>query len=108
MAYQPPDPPGLPPTTPPGYPPQPPGYAPRREPKKSAIVALILSFFLPGVGHIYVGSIGLGIAVLCLWLVSLVLIFFLIGIIMAPVVWLFAMAHSAVSAERINAERGYS
>lgn len=84
------------------YPPVP------RAPKKNAIVALVLSFFLPGVGHMYVGNVGLGVALLCLWLLSLLLIIVLIGLVTAPIVWIFGMAHSAVLAERRNAEHGYS
>lgn len=88
-----------------GY--HPPPAAGARATKKSAIVALALSFFLPGLGHVYAGSVGVGLLVLGLWLLSLLLIFVLIGLLLAPVVWLFGMAHSAVVAERRNARNGY-
>lgn len=93
---------------PPQYPyPQPPtpyyqqGYAPQLVPyvkRKDPGVALLLSFFFPGLGQIYNGDVGKGIAfMIAFWL----LIWVFIGVIF----WVWAMADAYQTANSINMGR---
>lgn len=80
--------------------------------KKDPTLALILSFFVPGLGHLYAGLTGKGIiffllGLLCFIIFGSLLIFtglFLstIGIILYLFVWGFALYDSYVSCEKIN------
>ena len=70
---------------------------------KSALVALILSFLVPGAGHFYVGRTLLGVVILVCWLVALLLSFVVIGIPFLVGFWLFGMVHSAIVADRTPA-----
>ena len=73
---------------------------------KSPGVALLISFFLPGVGSMYAGSVGLGVIILVLWLISAVAVFFVIGWILAPACWIWGMIAAHMNAQRWNRERG--
>jgi len=37
--------------------------------RKKPWLALLLSVFIPGVGQIYIGKVGLGISILVIWLI---------------------------------------
>lgn len=89
------------------YPPQSP-YAPpgMTIAPKSPGVALLISFFLPGVGSMYAGSVGLGVIILVLWLISVATVFILIGWILAPACWIWGMIAACMNAQRWNRERG--
>jgi TM2 domain-containing membrane protein YozV len=73
---------------------------------KSPGVALLISFFLPGVGSMYAGSAGLGVIILILWLISLVTVFVVIGWFLAPACWIWGMIAAHMNAQRWNRERG--
>jgi TM2 domain-containing membrane protein YozV len=73
---------------------------------KSPGLAAVLSFFLPGLGQIYNGQIAKGIfflalASLFMWLMGIV-----IGFVLYPVLWIYAIYDAYRTAERINAARG--
>lgn len=55
------------------------------------VVALILSFFIPGVGQIYQGRTKVGILFLVSIFVSGFLTLFLIGFLLVPLVWAINM-----------------
>lgn len=83
------------------------GYAPAtRVAPKSPGVAVIASFFLPGLGQFINGQAGKGVAFLMAHLVSFVLLFVFIGFITMPVVWIWSMVDAYSSAQAWNARRG--
>ncbi|MCD1295232.1 hypothetical protein CUJ83_09500 [Methanocella sp. CWC-04] len=76
---------------------------------KEPLLALILSFFLPGLGQIYNGQIKKGIIAIIGYAVvifaMIVLSFFIIGICLIPVifiVWLWGMYDAYTTANKIN------
>ncbi len=83
------------------------GYAPAtRVAPKSPGVAVIASFFLPGLGQFINGQAGKGVAFLMAYLVSFVLLFVFIGFITMPVVWIWSMVDAYSSAQAWNARHG--
>ncbi len=73
---------------------------------KSAGLAAVLSFFWCGLGQIYNGEIGKGIAFLILYVVSILLMFILIGFLTTPVLWVWGMVDAYRTAERLNQQAG--
>jgi len=73
---------------------------------KSPGAAVVLSFFMAGLGQIYNGQIGKGVAFMIGYLCSLVLMWVLIGFIIAPILWIWSMVDAYKTAERINAQSG--
>ncbi len=70
---------------------------------RNPLVSLILSLVIPGVGQVYNGEVGKGIAFIVLAFVFLFLTIFLIGIPLYLVLWLYAMYDAYKGAERFNA-----
>ncbi len=70
--------------------------------EKSALLAAILSFLFPGLGHIYLGLTKKGISFIIAYIVSAVLIFLVIGFVLIFIVWLWALIDSIKSTEAIN------
>jgi TM2 domain-containing membrane protein YozV len=93
--------------TPPG-----PGYGPYSTshltvvPKNPA-VSVVLSAIIPGVGSMVNGDVGTGVIILLGFLVSAFLWFFLIGIILTPLVWIFGMVHAYQGARKWNLRHGF-
>ena len=54
-------------------------------------VAIILSIFIPGLGHIYSGLTHKGILILVLYIISAFLILAIIGFILVIIVWIWAI-----------------
>ena len=73
---------------------------------KSPGVAVVLSFFVAGLGQIYNGQIGKGLAFMIAYLCSLALMWVLIGFVIAPILWIWSMIDAYKTAERINAQSG--
>jgi len=73
-------------------------------PAKSPGVAAVLSFFICGLGQIYNGQIGKGIAMIIAYLISWSLCVFVIGFITTPVLWIWGMIDAYNTADRINHE----
>ena len=71
--------------------------------KKSAGVAVILSFFLPGLGQIYNGQIGKGIILIILSVVFWLLSSIVIGIPLYIILWIYGMYNAYSTANQINA-----
>lgn len=70
--------------------------------EKSPILAVILSFFIPGLGQFYNGHFEKGVILLVVGVISALLIVFLIGIALYLVVWAFAIFDAFDSADRMN------
>lgn len=73
---------------------------------KSPGLAAVLSFFWPGVGQIYNGQIAKGIVFIVLAAIFGWLMVVVIGFILYPILWVYAIYDAYKTAERINAERG--
>ena len=71
--------------------------------KKSAGVAVILSFFLPGLGQIYNGQIGKGIGMIILSVIFWLLSSIVIGIPFYIILWIYGMYNAYSTANKINA-----
>jgi TM2 domain-containing membrane protein YozV len=69
---------------------------------KNPGLAAVLSFFYMGLGQIYNGQIGKGIAFIVAYTISIVLIFIIIGIITTPILFIYGMYDAYKSAEKIN------
>ena len=100
-----------------GYPPYPPptsavvmtqyGYMPSvAVAPKSPGVALLASFFIPGLGQFVNGDSGKGVAMLVGWVVSLVLMIVLIGFVTAFGIWVWSMVDAYQGARTWNAQHG--
>lgn len=83
-----------------------------RSSEKSPILAAILSFFIPGLGHLYAGLIVNGLVFLFLGILCFIFLIILLiltnlltsllGVILYLFVWAFAIFDSFVSCEKIN------
>ena len=71
--------------------------------QKSAGLAVVLSFFVPGLGQIYNGQIGKGIGFIILGGVLALTMFILIGFILYPLFWIYNLYDAYSTAEKINA-----
>ncbi|WP_203589791.1 hypothetical protein [Streptomyces sp. SID13031] len=123
--------PGYPVPQQPGYPPQPgypqqPGYPPQagypqqqmypqqygvgypqqQVAAKNPGLALVASFFIPGLGSLINGNVGIGIAIMIAYFVSWLLVFVLIGIPMVFLVWIWGMVDAYQSAKKWNIAHG--
>lgn len=72
-----------------------------RSPRNPGL-ALVLSLLWSGVGQIYNGEVGKGIALLVLYVFSLLLIFVVIGIFTTPIIWIYGMVDAYKTAEKLN------
>ena len=67
---------------------------------KSAGLAAVLSAIWPGLGQIYNGEIGKGVATMVIQMINFVLLFVLIGFLTGFVVWVWAIYDAYTVAER--------
>ncbi|ACB83952.1 TM2 domain-containing protein [Natranaerobius thermophilus] len=72
---------------------------------KNPGVAAVLSFLWAGLGQIYNGQIGKGIAIMIVQVINAFLIFVMIGFITYPIVWIWMIYDAYKTAERINKEQ---
>jgi len=70
---------------------------------KSTGIAVIASFFIPGLGQIYCGKILRGIGILIAAIIAACLIIVLIGFIIYPVLWIWNLYDAYTLAKKINA-----
>jgi TM2 domain-containing membrane protein YozV len=70
--------------------------------RKEPLLALILSFFLPGLGQIYNGDTNNGIILMIASIASLLLTSLCIGFFFFIGIWVYAMYDAYTKAERIN------
>jgi TM2 domain-containing membrane protein YozV len=90
-----------------GYaPPYRPPYAPAVAPKSTG-TGLLLGLLFPGVGCMYAGRVGSGIAILTAWVLSIPLVFaFGIGILTGLAAWIMSAVFGYTMTRDWNAERG--
>ncbi len=70
---------------------------------KSAGVAVLLSLLWTGAGQVYCGRAGRGVAFFCAAVFAWCTLFFVIGFILLPAVWIWAAVDAASLANRQNA-----
>ena len=70
--------------------------------EKNIILAIILSVILPGLGQIYLGLDRKGAIFLIAYVVSAILILFLIGFLLCTVIWIWALIDTIISTNSIN------
>lgn len=76
--------------------------APTVTSEKNTAVAALLSFIFPGLGHLYLNLNTKGISFIIAYVVSMILVFILIGLILMIVVWLWAMIDVIKCTEAVN------
>lgn len=67
---------------------------------KSAGLAAVLSVIWPGLGQIYNGEVGKGVAIMVVQVVNFILLFVLIGFLTGFAVWVWAIYDAYTVAER--------
>lgn len=70
--------------------------------EKNVLLAAILSFLFPGLGHLYLGLNKKGIYFIVGYIISWILVIILIGFVLALIVWIWALVDSIKSTEAIN------
>lgn len=70
--------------------------------EKSVLLAAILSFLFPGLGHLYNGLNKKGVSFIVAYIVSAILIFILIGFVLVLIVWIWALVDVIKTTEAIN------
>ncbi len=70
--------------------------------RKSPAVGVLLSFFVPGLGSMVSGNVGIGVTILILNIVGWVLVIALIGIPIALGSWIWGMVDAYLSAQKWN------
>ena len=71
--------------------------------KTLAIIGLILNIFIwPGLGTLISGNVGTGVAQMILFLVSIPLMFVIIGIPLAIGIWIWALVSSISQIKRVE------
>jgi TM2 domain-containing membrane protein YozV len=73
---------------------------------KSPAVSVLLSVFIPGLGSMVNGNVGVGVAILMLNIVGWILALALIGIPLAIGTWIWGLVDAHQSAQRWNREHG--
>jgi TM2 domain-containing membrane protein YozV len=73
---------------------------------KSPAVAVLISFFFPGVGSLISGGTTTGTIILIGWLVSIPLLFFCIGFFTYTGFWIWGMFDAYTQAQKWNREHG--
>ncbi len=76
--------------------------APQIADRKNPGLAAVLSFLFTGLGQIYNGQIGKGIAFLIIGIITWVTVLFLIGIILVPIWWIYNIYDAYNTAKEIN------
>jgi len=72
----------------------------------SATLAVVASFFVPGLGSMLNEKVGKGIGILACYIVSFILVIFLVGLIAAPAVWIWGMVAANNDAHKWNRTHG--
>jgi TM2 domain-containing membrane protein YozV len=81
------------------------GYPQQVAPKNPG-VALIASFFIPGLGSLINGNAGMGIAIFAAYCVAWVLCLVVIGFVLLPAVWVWGMIDAYQGAKKWNTAHG--
>ncbi len=72
--------------------------------KKNEVLAIILSFLIPGLGQIYLGDTGKGVLMIVLFLIGVLLTFICIGTIICLAVWIWSIIDAYETAKKYNLE----
>lgn len=83
-----------------------PGSATYQQPvyqQKNPGIAAVLSALWVGLGQIYNGEIVKGIILMVAYVISVFLIYLLIGIVTTPILWIFGIYDAYNTAKKINA-----
>ena len=70
--------------------------------EKSIVIAAILSFLFPGLGHLYNGLTHKGVSFIIAYIISAVLVVILIGFVLVFIVWIWALFDAIKTTEAIN------
>ena len=90
--------------------PYPPGYAAppvMQVVPKNAGIALLISFFIPGVGSLYAGKTNTGVIILIGYIISWVLTIVIIGFLGVFGFWVWGMIDAYQAAQAWNRARGF-
>jgi TM2 domain-containing membrane protein YozV len=71
--------------------------------KKSAGIAAVLSFIIPGAGQVYNGQLGKGILFFIVGIILALTILIFIGVILYPLFWIYNIYDAYNIANKINA-----
>lgn len=71
--------------------------------EKSAAIGIILNFFIPGLGHIVSDFTHRGANFLVMYVISIALMFLLIGFILVPIIWIWSMIDINTCVKKANA-----
>ncbi len=72
----------------------------------SAALAVVASFFIPGLGSMLNEQVGKGVLILCCYFVAVISCFILIGFIAAPAVWIWGMVAANNDVHQWNRAHG--
>lgn len=70
--------------------------------QKNPGLSAILSFFIPGLGQIYNGQLGKGLAIAMVAIISWMLVHMVIGLIILIPLWIWSIYDAHETAERSN------
>ncbi|WP_156184134.1 zinc ribbon domain-containing protein [Halostagnicola sp. A56] len=70
--------------------------------EKNPGIAAVLSVFVTGVGQIYNGQVGKGLALMVIQFINALLVFVVVGIFTGFIVWVYAIYDAYSVAEKIN------
>jgi TM2 domain-containing membrane protein YozV len=73
---------------------------------RSAVLAVVASFFIPGLGSMLNEQVAKGVWILIGYIVSAVLCIVLIGFLLAPAVWIYGMITASNDAHKWNQAHG--
>ena len=91
---------------PPFAPPGPPVGSGLRVSAKNPGLAVLGSFFFPGLGQLINGEVSKGIGFFVFWVMSIFLMVLLIGFVTAPLVWVWSMVDAYSGARQWNLRHG--
>lgn len=70
--------------------------------EKNTLLAVILSVLLPGLGQIYLGLDNKGAIFLIAYVISAILVLFIIGIVLVIILWIWALVDTIISANALS------
>ena len=73
---------------------------------KNPGLAVLISFFVPGVGSLVNGNTTIGVIILVGWIVSIPLMFVCIGFVTYFGFWIWGMIDAYTSAQKWNQQHG--
>lgn len=71
---------------------------------RNPLVAALLSAVFPGLGHVYAHDVDTGLFFAVSFLLALLSMLVVVGFVLAPAVWLYAVYDAATAAERRDRE----